>query len=456
MHATQPSLPSSSLSLGDWTLRVLITLLLGSLFLALWTLREIFLLTFLAIIVAIVLQIPVRRLERLGLGRGMSILIATAGSIAVLVLLVVLVVPVITDQVGALADSLPVFVENARDRYDELQQDYAWLPRINWDQVTEGDISDFVVRQAGDLSRGLFPFLGGVGGAIANLVFLVFIAIFFISEPANYLEALLTLVPRGYRPRALEIFEMLGVLLQRWFVGQIISMTISGLLITFVTGVILGLPNAAALGVISGLMEFVPNFGSIIAVIPAVIIALAEDPVLVPFTILAYLVTQQVQSNVIMPRIMSRQIAIPAASILIAQIIGAALFGFMGVLLALPLAIVVMVLVREVYVYDVLNARGAKLINGVRPDGSKFVRVTAEVYRPEQLSPGQAAALAAEGRDLFAHEEGQVVEIITPPSPALEQAARGQQAVWLALLLLTVAQALALIRSLVSGERERK
>jgi hypothetical protein len=81
--------------------------------------------------------------------------------------------------------------------------------------------------------------------------------------------------------------------------------------------------------------------------------------------------------------------------------------------------------------------------------------VTVDVYRPEQLSPGQAAQGRAEGRDLFTADEGQVVQIITPPSPALEQAARGQQAVWVAILALTVAQALALVRSLLDrGERD--
>jgi len=275
-----------------------------------------------------------------------------------------------------------------------------------------------------------------------------FIAVFFVVEPINYLEGMLTLIPRGYRPRALEIFEKLGRMLQRWFVGQLISMMTSGVLITFVTGVILGLPNAVALGAISGLMEFIPNFGSIIAVIPALIIALATRPVLVPFVILAYVITQQVQSNLIMPRIMSRQISLPAATILLAQIIGAALFGFLGILLALPLTIVVTVLVREIYVYDVLNARPARLQTHLRPDGTTYTLVTGETYRPERLSPGEAARLQAEGRDWFGED---IVEIITPASPALEQAARGQQMVWWALLALTVAQMLALVRSLVGS-----
>lgn len=442
------------LTLGEWTLRVFVTLLLGMVFLAIWALRDVFLLVFLAIIVAIVLQVPVRRLERLGLSRGISVVLTLAGAIGVLIALVLLLVPVIAAQVGDLADQLPGFVDDAQAEYDRQAAQHTWLPRVDWEGVTEGDVNDFLVDQAGQLSRNIFPFLSGVGGAITSAVFMFFIAMFFVTDPANYLEGLLTLVPRGYRPRALEIFENLARLLQRWFVGQLISMTISGLLITLVTGVILGLPNAPALGVISGLMEFVPNFGSIVAVVPAVIIALAEDPVLVPFTILAYLVTQQIQSNVVMPRIMSRQVSIPAASILIAQIIGAALFGFLGVLLALPLAIVVMVLVREVYVYDVLNARPARLERRVRPDGTPYTLVTAEVYRPERLTPGEAAQSRAEGRDLFDLEQGEVVEIITPPSPALEQAARGQQAVWVAILALTVAQALALVRSLLDRRGE--
>lgn len=441
-------------TLGNWTPRTLVVLLLIALFLAIWELRDILLLTFLAIIVAIVLQVPVRYLQRLGFNRGVSILIAALGSVAGLVVLFLLIVPVFVGQIRELADDLPDFLERAQTEYDKLEAESNWLPSIDWDEATEGDIQDFALDQAGNLSQRVFPFLSGLGGAITSLLFMFFIAIFFITEPANYLEGLLTVVPRSYRPRALEIFEMLGEMLQRWFVGQMISMTLSGIMITFVTGVILRLPNAASLGVLAGLMEFVPNIGSIIALIPALIIALSENPILVPFTLLAYLITQQIQSNVIMPRIMARQVSIPAASILIAQIIGAALFGFLGVILALPLAIVVMVLIREIYVFDILNARPAQLETHTRPDGTTYTLVTSEMYRPEELTPGQAAQLQAQGEDLFAHEHGEIVEIITPHSPALEQAIRGQSAVWLAILALTVAQGLALIRSLLNQPTE--
>ncbi|MBN1681492.1 MAG: AI-2E family transporter [Anaerolineae bacterium] len=439
------------LTLGEWTLRIGVAVLLGILVLAAWELRDALLLAFLAAIVAIVLQVPVQRLERLGLSRGLSILTSMLGVAAVLTLALILIIPIFANQVADLADELPDLLDEARAEYDRQMQTRDWLPDIDWDNVTEGDASDFLLNQSGQLTRNIFPFLSGVGGALTSFIFMLFIAVFFVTDPANYLEGLLTLVPSGYRPRALEILTKLGGMLQRWFLGQLISMTLSGVFIAFLTGVILKLPNAVALGVIAGVMEFVPNFGSILAVIPAIVIALAEDPVLVPFTIVGYLVVQQIQSNIIMPRIMSRQVSIPAATILIAQLISAALFGFMGLLLAVPLMVVVKVLVSEIYVTDILNARPAEIQMRARSDGTLFMAVTTAPSRPPQLTPGQAAQLKAEGQDLFATDGGQIVEIITPPSPALEEAARGQQAVWVAILALTVAQGIALVRTLLGG-----
>jgi predicted PurR-regulated permease PerM len=443
---------AEQVSLGEWTLRVLVVLLLGIVLLGVWYLRDVFLLVFFAAIMAIVLQMPVRALQRIGLNRGLSVAMTLIGAFAVLVVTLVLMIPIFIDQVRDLADVLPQRIDDARIEYNRLIADEAGLPRVEWYQTTEQDIEEFLHEQGEKvLSHGVFPFLSGLSGALTSIVFTFFIAVFFVVEPINYLEGMLTLVPRGYRPRALEIFHKLGVMAQRWFVGQLISMTLTGALITFVTGVILGLPNAIALGVISGLMEFIPNFGSIIAVIPALIIALATRPVLVPFVILAYLITQQIQSNLLMPRIMSRQISLPAATILVAQITGAALFGFLGILLALPLVIVVTVFVREIYVYDVLNTRPARLQTHMRPDGSTYTLVTSETYRPERLSPGEAARLQAEGRDLFGEE---IVEIITPTSPVIEQAARSQQMVWWAILALTVTQVLALVRTLLEAGRD--
>jgi predicted PurR-regulated permease PerM len=437
-----------SLSLGDFTVRVLITLLMIVLFLGLWELRDALMLIFLAVIVAIALHVPVRRLESWGLSRGASVLVTMAVLAVTVVLISVLIIPVFVKDISNLVNELPDAADEARAEYDQQSDRHDWLPDINWDDVTQGDVPDFVVEQAGNLPRTVFPFLTGIGGVITNLVVVIFVALFFIISPANYLESLLTMFPRSYRPRALVILLELGRTLQQWFIGQMISMAMLGTLIAVVMGGILGLPNPVALGVIAGLMEFIPNLGSLIGLLLVVVIALADKPEMVPWALLAYVITQQIQSNIIMPRIMHRQISMPAAMTLVAQVIAASLFGFMGLLLAVPLAVVVMVILREVYVFDILNAKSARIETYHHPDGaSTYVVRRDDPHRPEQFSPGEAAALRAQGQDPFA--TGQIVEIITPPSPALEQTARSQQAVWMAILTLAVAQGVALIHTLL-------
>jgi predicted PurR-regulated permease PerM len=93
---------SERLSLGEWTLRILVTLLLAVLFLAIWRLRDVLLLTFLAIIIATVLQVPVHYLERLGMRRGLSILVAMGGTVVILALLIVLIAPVVARQISSI------------------------------------------------------------------------------------------------------------------------------------------------------------------------------------------------------------------------------------------------------------------------------------------------------------------------------------------------------------------
>lgn len=446
MHATGLN------SLGQYTLKLFIALWMIVLALAAWQLRDAFLLVFLAIIIALALQMPVQRLQRMGLSRGLSVLASFAGLLVVLAALLALVVPVFVTQISNTVEQLPDAVRQAREQYDRQAERVDWLPAIDWDRLSDEDMGQFFLEQTRQLPQRVFPFLSGLGAVVTSLIVLVFISIFIVIDPADYLEGALTLVPRGYRARALEIFVVLGRSLQRWFVGQLISMVLLSVIIALATGVLLGLENPIALGIIAGLMEFIPNLGSILGVIPGVLIALAQDPSLVPWVILTYLIAQQIQSNIIAPRLMSRQVSLPAAVVLISQVLASALFGFMGLLLAVPLAVVIMVLVNELYVRDLLNARPARLQTHLRPDGGEYLVVSTTPYRPEELSPGEAARLMAQGRDLFEPGDDQIIEIITPRSEAVENAARGQQLVWVALLGLIAAQALALIRTLVGRE----
>lgn len=441
------------MSLGEWIVLVGVGVLVVATFVGVWTVRNSLMLIFLAVIVALALQGPIHFFERIGMRRGFALLLTLLLVLVVGVLVGVLLISTVIEQMQQLVDQLPDTFDTVREEYDRLSSQYGVLPEIDWDSMLEGEGADWLSGQIGRLPGSIFPFVSGVGGLIANILFIFIIALFFVGDPTNYLDGALTLVPQGYRPRALEVLVHLAGTLRAWFVGQLISMVTLGALITFVNAVLIDIPNPVALGVLAGIMEFVPNIGSFISIIPALLVALAADPAKLPLVIIGYVVTQQIQSNLIMPRIMTRQIDMPAGMVLGAQLVAASLFGFIGLLLALPLAVLVKVLVRELYVYDVLNSRTARVLTQRRADGRVTAVVVSEPYRPVQLSPGEAARLQAEGFDPFAASAGQTVEIVTPPSPALERAARGQQAVWVAVFTLVVAQTLALVRSVLVGDR---
>ncbi len=143
-----------------------------------------------------------------------------------------------------------------------------------------------------------------------------------------------------------------------WIVGQIFAMVGVGTM-WGVSLWLLGVTSALALGVIAGLAEFIPVLGPILGAVPAVIIALAHSPALAFWAVVVYLIIQQIESSLLMPLIQARVVALPPAFTLFALVIGGWLFGIIGVLFAMPLAVVLMVLVKMLYIEDVLGKRTA-------------------------------------------------------------------------------------------------
>jgi predicted PurR-regulated permease PerM len=137
--------------------------------------------------------------------------------------------------------------------------------------------------------------------------------------------------------------------MRKWLIATLISMAIIAAMTT--TGLLLlGIPAALALGLIAGLLQFVPTVGPIVSAVPAAVVALVVSPLHVLWVILLYLVTQQIESNMITPIVMRRAVDLPPALTLLTQALMTVLFGFLGLLLAVPLVAITMVLVRRLYV----------------------------------------------------------------------------------------------------------
>ncbi len=151
-----------------------------------------------------------------------------------------------------------------------------------------------------------------------------------------------------------EVLESVGETLRRWLVGRAILMVVNGVF-TALGLWLLGIPLALTLGTIAGLLNFVPNIGPIIAGVPAVLIAWTLGPVPALYVLLLYIFLQSLDGYVLTPLIQQRTVALAPALTITAQLLFGALAGTMGLLLATPLTAATLVLIRKLYLEDVLD-----------------------------------------------------------------------------------------------------
>jgi predicted PurR-regulated permease PerM len=192
-----------------------------------------------------------------------------------------------------------------------------------------------------------------VGGAALVAVTGVYLAL----EPRLYINGGVRLAPPRHRPRLRETLVEVGHTLAAWTMGQLLNMTILGTL----TGIglwLLGVPLPLTLGILTGLLCFIPNFGPVLSVIPPILLALGTGdggPALAGWVILLYLGIQTLESYLLTPMIQKQAVDMPPALLIIAQVIGGALIGALGVLLAAPFVAAAMVVVKRLYIENVLG-----------------------------------------------------------------------------------------------------
>lgn len=381
------------MSYNEFLKRVLTVFVVGLAFVAAWRLRSIFMLGLLAAIIAVSLNIPVTRLQKWGLKRGVSIAITLGGVFLAIALFMSWILPVLVIQMADLIAELPPAFNQVRDTYTDWHAGQSdairnFLPEVNDEQLQ---------RFASDVANFVSPIVAGAGNAVmsvvANLIIIIIISVFLLLDPRDFIRGFLTIVPPGYRSRALEIMIELRLTVTTWMTALTLSISITIFLVWLVLGMILGVPNALAVGVIAGVMTIIPNVGSIVPLVPITIFTLADDPRKLPIVLPAYLAIQFMESNVLTPSIVRRELKIPAASILLFQLIAASLLGFFGILLAVPLLAIIITLVREIYIYDTLKMRG-KVVDIVPVDEGHYDAVTRETGDP---TPGLVAEVRRTG-----------------------------------------------------------
>ncbi|HET7849302.1 MAG TPA: AI-2E family transporter [Pseudolabrys sp.] len=188
------------------------------------------------------------------------------------------------------------------------------------------------------------------------LVVTIIAGAYIAAQPKLYRDGLLMLFPRRMRPNVRETAEDVANALRLWALAQLIQMVLIGILSTIAVWLI-GLPSPLALGVIAGITEFIPYLGPILAAIPAVLVAATQNLHAVIWTIIAYIIIHQTEGNLIVPLIQRHMVYIPPALILLGIVAIGFMFGTAAIIFAAPIAVVIFVLVKKLYVRDSLGER---------------------------------------------------------------------------------------------------
>ena len=211
-----------------------------------------------------------------------------------------------------------------------------------------------IVGQLANLTRYFFGFVSSTIAVVAGLVLILVLAIYIGADPDTYHDGLMKLFPRPWRNRAGEVLTAIATALRKWLVTQLIAMVVIGV-VTTVTLLALGVNAAVPLGVIAGLLEFIPTVGPILSAIPAVAMGFVDSPEKALAVIIAYVVIQQMENYLLIPFLMREGVNLPPALTIIAQALMALIFGFLGLLCAVPALAATMVAVKMLYVQDVVG-----------------------------------------------------------------------------------------------------
>ena len=221
-------------------------------------------------------------------------------------------------------------------------------------QQPGSSLSARLQEQLGGVAQHLFPFLASAVSAVSGTVLLLFLSIYIAVNPTLYRDGILHLFPHSRRERAAEVLESVSLVLSQWMGAQLVSMLAIAVITTGVL-LLLDVKAAVALGVLAGLSEFIPVFGPLISAVPALGIAFLDSPQKALYVLIAYLAIQQVESNILTPIVMKKGVDVPPVVTILAGSVMAILFGFMGLLVAVPLAAALMVVVKTTYVRPVIG-----------------------------------------------------------------------------------------------------
>jgi predicted PurR-regulated permease PerM len=356
----------------------------------LWLAHDLLFITFLGVLFGLAVASGADFLQRFRVPRGVGSVLVVAAFLGVIVGLGAWAAPTLRAQAGELQTQLPQALERIEGWMDDHRDGFlgqfmparpaspaqspaqpsAQTPAPSPAQGARstaappappspaapkapGEASG-LAGQLSAVTRYLFSFLSSTVAVLAGLLLILFTAIYIGAEPDLYYRGMLHLFPHEARARAGEVLAAVGVTLRKWLVAQLLMMVAIGV-IDAVGLSLLGVKAALALGLIAGLLEFIPMLGPILSAVPAIAMGFLDSPQKALFVALLCWGVQFLEGHILAPLLMKRGVDLPPVVTLIGLSLMAIVFGFLGMMVAVPVLAVVMVTIRMLYVEDVVG-----------------------------------------------------------------------------------------------------
>jgi predicted PurR-regulated permease PerM len=337
--------PRASGSTAYTVIGLVFALLLGGYFV--YRISGVVLAFLLTILLSIILSAPVNYLAKRGWPRMWGTLAVVAVLAGLLWLFGLALVPAVETQSRQFAEAFPTLLDEALTLANQAQSFFGLGTQIGLNPENLSTVGQEF------LTGSTVSTAAGVGLTVAtalSLGLVVFIStIYLVIRPAPWVDGFVSLFPAEWRPRTREVLDAMYHTVQRWFLGQLTAMTFIAVFWA-ISLYIIGVPFALLLGIFSGLVSFVPYVGALISVVVPMLLALISDPFTVVWVILAFVIIQQIEGNILQPIVMSRAVDLHPALVVFALLVMGTLFGLVGVFLAVPLVAALQVLVRELWV----------------------------------------------------------------------------------------------------------
>ncbi len=334
--------------------------------LLLWSLREIIIQIFAGIVIAMAFCTLVEKIRsHLPVHRLIALIIALSSLLLILSLTVIIVVPPFTKEFQELILQLPnaartlweIAVGGINSLTDKIYGENAGQilsEKLITSGITNLPDGSTLASGVGDGIKKLLGLAGNLGSGFVQIIFILAVSLMISVQPNAYREVAILLIPAFYRKRAQSILRKCGDSLSDWMVGVLIS----SLCVAILAGVglsILGVKLVIANALLAGMLNIIPNVGPVISTIFPMSVALLDEPWKAIAVLGMYIVIQNLESYLITPSIMQHQVKLLPGLTLIAQFIFTVIFGPIGLILALPLAVVLQVLVKEIIIHDLLD-----------------------------------------------------------------------------------------------------